>query len=89
MIQTVHFRLQFEQQLGIAHVIAQPGRHYGPIFEQIGKHAAVGRHDRVLLIKHLKRCRTVIGVDDYLNAVPRVVNEIAVETVVAGVPVAV
>src|ERR1035441_6264608 len=85
VIEAVHFRLQFEQQLGVAHVLAQPGRHRGRILEQTRKDAAVSCDDRILRIKHVKRCRTVVGVDDPLNAVPHVVNGIVAEKVMGRV----
>ncbi len=40
-------------------------------------------------IKHVKRCCTIVGVDDHLYAVPHVVNEIAVETVMGRVRIGV
>ena len=89
VIQAVHFRLQFQQQLGVAHVLAQSRRHQGRILEQTRKDAAVGRDDRILRIEHVKRCRAVVGVDDHLHTVPHVVNEILVETVMSRVGIAV
>ena len=89
MIQAVHLRLQFEQQLGVAHVFAQSGRHQGRILEQPGKDAAIGCDDRILRIEHVKRCRAVVGVDHHLDAVPHVVNGIVVELVMARVRIAV
>ena len=89
VIQAVHFRLQFEQQLRVAHVLAQPGRHHGRILKQTRKDAAVRRDDWVLCVKHVKRGRTVVGVDHDLDAVPHIVNGISPETVMARVRIAV
>ena len=89
VIEAVHLGLQFQQQLGVAHVITQTGRHRGCILKQARKNTAVARDNRVLRVKHVKGGRTAVGVDYSLYAVSHVVNGIAVETVMARVRIVV
>jgi len=61
VIQTVNFRLEFQQQLGIAHVFPQPGRHGGRILEQARKDGAVASDDRIIVIKDIKGGRAIVA----------------------------
>ena len=63
-------------------------RHRRGILEEARKDAAVRRDDRVGRVKHIERRCPIVGVDDDFHAVPRVVNGIAAETVVARVRIA-
>ncbi len=89
MIQAVDFRLQFEQQLGVANVFAQSRRHHGSILEKTRKDAAIGRDDRIIRIEDVKRRRTIVGIDNHLHAVAHVVDGIAVELVMGRVRITV
>jgi hypothetical protein len=53
--------------------------------EEAGENAAVCRDNRVLGVEHVKRRRSIIGIDNDLDAVPHVIDGIAVETIMARI----
>ena len=67
VVEAVDGRLQLEQHLGVPDVLAQVRRHRRRVAEQGGKHAAIGRDDRVFGIEDIKRRGAVVGVDDALT----------------------
>ena len=85
MIQAVDGRLHLEQQLRIAHVLAQIGRHVAPVLEERREDVPVRGDHRVLRVEHVERHRAVVGVDGHLDAVAQVVDAPAVQPVVARV----
>ena len=89
MIQAVHGGLHFQQQFGVAHVLAQSGRHRRGVLEETREDAAVRPDDRVVRVEDIKRRRAVVGIDDHFDAVTHVIDEIPVQTVVARVRVTV
>jgi hypothetical protein len=58
-------------------------------FNRLGKDAAVGCDDRIIRLEHVKRCRSIVGVDDHLHAVPHVADGISIEAIVGRVRIAV
>ena len=74
VIQAVDGRLQLEQQLRIADVLAQLRRHRRRVLEQARENAAIRGDDRIARVEHVERRRAVVGVDDRLDAVAHVVD---------------
>ena len=89
VIKAVHLGLQLEQKLGIAHMLAQIGRHGRRILEQAGEDASIGRQDGVLKVEDVEGGGSVVGIDDRLDAVAHVVHGLAVNRVMRRVGVAV
>ncbi len=79
VVQAVYLCLQFQQQLGVADVLAQRLRHCAAILEQAREHAPIGSKNRVLGVKDVEGRRAIVGVDDHLDAVPHVVDGVASE----------
>jgi hypothetical protein len=67
VIEAVDLRLQLEQQLGVADVLAQPGGHRRGILEQGREDAAIGGQDRIFAVEDIEGRGSVVGVDTALT----------------------
>ena len=61
---------------------AQAGRHGRCVLEEAGEEAAIGRQNRVLIVKDVKRRGAVISVNHHFDAVAHVVNGLTIGAVV-------